>query len=193
MAARSSAYTKEVAGVLLCMKERGGEAAPWPARAGSLRDLHGAGKIHCNRAHQIDGRWVISFAFLYSCEPEDEPLPNGWRLPTEKELAQPWRQSSAERFARVETDLDGDGRADRAVLLIHEERKALGLWVMRGANPAEPIELTTVRADLIEVIGVRAVGAGEMDGLVFFKHESAESIFHWNAATRAFAAASLSD
>lgn len=76
------------------------------------------------------------------------PLPKGWREPTQHEVSQGlkvWRELGAGVFREpgsapykdplfaFEGDFDGDGRVDRAAILLNEKKDKAGLFVMRAA------------------------------------------------------------
>lgn len=61
---------------------------------------------------------------------QDSPLPNGWRLPTAKEISQKWRAvDKKDHFSQAEGDFDGDHQSDRAMILISADNKKAGIWV----------------------------------------------------------------
>jgi hypothetical protein len=58
-----------------------------------------------------------------------QELPPGYRLPTQKELADPDRAKSPTRYARVVADFNGDGVEDEAILLKSTKYSGQALWV----------------------------------------------------------------
>lgn len=58
-----------------------------------------------------------------------QDLPDGWRLPTRKELSYEERKNSATRFAKASADFNGDGVVDDAMLLKSTRYSAEALWV----------------------------------------------------------------
>lgn len=73
------------------------------------------------------------FAFLiilYSFEVLAAEFPAGWRLPTEKELAgEPLRNELPSKYARLDTDLNNDGKLDHVYLLKSTQYPGEGLFV----------------------------------------------------------------
>lgn len=49
---------------------------------------------------------------------ETGPLPEGWRLPADSEMAGPWRADDPQRHLRAVGDFNGDGDSDTAVVLV---------------------------------------------------------------------------
>jgi hypothetical protein len=58
-----------------------------------------------------------------------QEMPPGYRLPTQKELADPDRAASPTRFARAVADFNGDGVEDEAVLLKSTKYSGQALFV----------------------------------------------------------------
>jgi hypothetical protein len=58
-----------------------------------------------------------------------QSLPPGWRLPTEKEMAELARNDSASRFAKAVADFNGDGIRDEAFVLKSTRFSGEALWV----------------------------------------------------------------
>lgn len=58
-----------------------------------------------------------------------QDLPDGWRLPTRKELSDEERKDRPTRYAKATADFNGDGIADDAVLLKSSRYSAEALWV----------------------------------------------------------------
>ena len=56
--------------------------------------------------------------------------PSGWRPPSSEERS---RHPSPDRLVAT-GDFDGDGRADRAVLLVNDRLDQIGLFVVRGGS-----------------------------------------------------------
>jgi hypothetical protein len=76
------------------------------------------------------------------------PLPRGWREPTQAEIAEAlptWRELGAQTYREpddppykdpvfaFEADLDGDGRQDRAAILLNPRRGRIGVFALRAA------------------------------------------------------------
>lgn len=67
-------------------------------------------------------------------------LPDGWRLPTEKELAGEERDNernstnSVSRYSQAQGDFNGDGQADTAYILISTEFRGDALFLYVSSN-----------------------------------------------------------
>ncbi len=64
-------------------------------------------------------------------------LPDGWRNPTAEELQDGWRSNCPDRCAQIAADFNGKGRAEGALLAIHEKRKVMGLLAFIYTSPSE--------------------------------------------------------
>ena len=71
---------------------------------------------------------IAVLLFVCTCA-SAQPLPSGWRLPTDKDLSDEARNDSAARFARTAADFNGDGVEDQALLLKAEKGNVEALWV----------------------------------------------------------------
>jgi hypothetical protein len=144
-------------------------------------------------------------------------LPSGWRLPKREEetfSADDWRSRDRDRFLVVRADFDGDGKEDEARLLVSSDGTKHGLFVFLASGA--PIRLFEGDARMLKAMGIHmlepgthetACGKGYWDcepgepkalelrnpGLVYFKEESAASVFFWSPTTRDFQRIWLSD
>jgi len=74
-------------------------------------------------------------------------LPEGWRFPNSKELAdEPLRKKSPSRFIRAVADFNGDGVPDKAFLVKSTKYSGEGLllWLSKGPGKFEWITLATI-------------------------------------------------
>lgn len=90
-------------------------------------------------------------------------LPAGWRLPTPEELSDDWRGGGSDRRAEITGDFNGDGKTDRAVLLISKKNHALGLFVFFvGSKGAHWHKLDEISDSLaIHAMGIEVVSRGK--------------------------------
>ena len=149
--------------------------------------------------------------------------PEGWRLPTSQELAhEPLRLDSATRFAEALADFDGDEGFDTALLLKTTRLSGEGLLVKLSLRSEEhwlvldEIDWGEEHASVNLVMGIdvlapgvykTACGKGYRDcapeepaelklalpGLLYFKFESASSIFYWDEGSHGFKRVWISD
>lgn len=145
-------------------------------------------------------------------------LPVGWRLPTSTELADDWRGTETSRKAEVVGDFDGDGKPDRAALLISIKSQNLGLFVLLAGDRAGYWRKLDVINDrqAIHAMGLELVRPGHYttacgkgylsckpdapkairldgDALNYFKTESANRIFYLDKHTKSFRQVWMSD
>jgi hypothetical protein len=144
-------------------------------------------------------------------------LPAGWRQPLPAEIstpADPWRDRDSEAFLRAEGDFDGDGRSDRAELLVSSDGRHFALFVLLGTG--RQLRLLREKISVLPAFGVAKVvpstfptacGKGyweckkgepshlslSRDAIMFFKRESAASVFVWSASRKAFRRIWVSD
>ena len=149
--------------------------------------------------------------------------PNGWRLPTDKELSgEPLREKSPTKNTKVINDLNKDGKADQAFLFKSTEFSGEGLLVylssadgylwkvlfeidwgkkypnvdlIMGIDVAEPGEYKTACGK-----GYWECKKNEPETLILnapaiwhFKFESAASIWYWNKDSNEFDQVFISD
>lgn len=90
-------------------------------------------------------------------------LPTGWRLPTQEELSDDWRGGGSDKRAEITGDFNGDGKTDRAVLLMSKKNHALGLFVFfvrsNGTHWHKLDEISDSRA--IHAMGIEVVSRGK--------------------------------
>ncbi len=70
---------------------------------------------------------------LAAARAETGPLPEGWRLPADAEMAAPWRTDDPHGFLRAAADFNGDGEVDAALVLVAESRGPGGRPAAIGA------------------------------------------------------------
>ena len=163
---------------------------------------------------------IVSLMVIAAPALSDEiRLPHGWRAPTVAELGDAWREKDAEKFALVEGDFNGDGVADKAMLLVSKENRSVGLFVFmsQAKGKFKTYQLSIVKdASSLQANGISkalpgkyksACGKGywqckkgelseisiETDAVNFFKSESAESYFYWDKHTGVFRRIWISD
>jgi hypothetical protein len=143
--------------------------------------------------------------------------PTGWRSPTPAEVGQSWRKDSPHRYLAISADFDGDGKADRAELLVQASGSGAALVVTLARASKKPMILERLEdASWLDVMGIDVVapgeyptacgkgywacGPGEPDrlklerpGIDFFKVESANSFFVFDTKTQVFQRVWMSD
>lgn len=149
--------------------------------------------------------------------------PNGWRLPTDKELSgEPLREKSPTKNAKVIHDLNSDGKADHAFLFKSTEFSGEGLLVYLSSPGGYSWEVLSEidwgkKYPIVDlVMGIDAAEPGEYEtacgkgyweceknepetlilkapGIWHFKFESAASIWYWNEDSNEFIPVSISD
>ncbi len=150
-------------------------------------------------------------------------LPDGWRLPTEKELAsEPLRLKSPTKNAKVEADFNGDGKIDYALLLkstkfsgecfaVNYSKGNEYSWqilseidwgeeypnvnLSMGIDLAKPKRYKTACGK-----GYWECEPGEpevlelmLPGIWYFKFESAASLWFWDSSLKSFKSIAISD
>ncbi len=139
-------------------------------------------------------------------------FPEGWRAPTAAETTQPFRDESPEHYLRAIADFDGDGRADRAVLLVSEASRKMALFVFltRSGDPETYQLYAFDDPAFIEVMGIDVAKPGShrvtcdnddngrcgpdgkkpvvlnLPAIDSFKEGSASSLFYWKRDARSF-------
>ena len=141
-------------------------------------------------------------------------LPEGWRLPTEKETTHEfsWRDEHEKHYLSVAADLNGDGNEDKAFILVNDKKDSMGLFVLlsngydyeehqlgelEGTSWIEVMGITDVKPGKYKTacgLGYFQCSPGESKELTlknpaidFFTFGSANSFFYWNEAERTFA------
>jgi hypothetical protein len=147
-----------------------------------------------------------------------QELPSGWRRPISGEASGEWRQKSRARFLVVNGDFDGDGKPDTAELLVNPSSNKFALFVrLSSTQKWQPVgESADIKA--LDRCGIDLVKPGEYKtacgkgygdyacahvepdilklstpAIDFFYTESSDSIFYWDAGTKAFRESLISD
>lgn len=159
------------------------------------------------------GSTILEYEMFWESEPSEAPksddqgaLPNGWREPTTQEATlegDQLRTRSTNDFLSARADFDGDGKEDVARLLVSPDGKKYALFVMLGSG--NKIQLDQKDVVLLKTMGVdvlppktykTACGKGyaceegdpkvlhlKKPGLLYFKDESAESVYFWPSSS----------
>jgi hypothetical protein len=146
-------------------------------------------------------------------------LPSGWRLPTNEELRDTWRDESDSRYATVKGDFNGDGIIDEAKLLLRKDGNALGLFVFLSQKDGafKIFQLDEINAvEYIQVMGIEKVERGTYktacgkgywdcqddepseiilhnDAIDYYKIQSVNSFFYWDKGANSFKRIWISD
>ena len=165
------------------------------------------------------GLLIVILLTASTADAKEMRFPPGWRTPTSEELNDSWRLRDTNKFALVNTDLNGDGEIDKTMLLLSEHGNGFGLFVLLSAKDrkTEIHRLTVIKdPSNFEVMGItdvkpgkyvtvcgkgyRKCKRGEMAELVivnhaiaFFKEESASSYFYWDKRANTFRRAWIED
>lgn len=143
-------------------------------------------------------------------------MPDGWKLPSERDLSQYFREKSPEKYALVDADFNGDAKTDYAYILKSTEFDGEGLLVKLSSNEgyvwktinkinrgskekysriemgirlAEPGEHKTVCAYGYDA-GCKADDPKsiklESSGIWYFQYEAYEVLVYWDANDEKF-------
>jgi hypothetical protein len=144
-------------------------------------------------------------------------MPDGWRSPAKAELATPgdaWREDNSGHYQSFTGDFDGDGTVDKAELLVSTNGRRFGLFVFLGNG--RRLLLLREKIEFLPSFGISKVGPSTFptacgkgywackkgepaevtvahDGILFFKSESAASVFLWSPAKKRFIQTWVSD
>lgn len=149
------------------------------------------------------------------------PLPDGWRLPNEEEMADVWRlsDSTGSRYLYVAEDFNGDGQVDLARLLVSTNTPQIGLYVTLDVsinNRLMHVRLEQLALSSLRSMGVSRVAAGvyrtacgkgywdcapgeptmvtsQTPAINLFKTESANAYYVWLPSSREFRKYWISD
>ena len=161
---------------------------------------------------------VLLALFLPLALPAKDVAPAGWRAPTAAELGEDsdWRDEDPNKYLVAKADFDGDGKTDTARLLVHSSENKIGLFVtMSSGKGTHTLEIIGDRKQ-IEWLGMSVVAPGTYDtacgkglweckagepkqlhlrhpAIDFFKTETEESCFWWNAKKKKFEKTAISD
>lgn len=83
----------------------------------------------------------LSVLALAAAAPQEQVMPDGWRLPNEREITRSRAKNAAEmnlaqssqQFV-ADGDFDGDGLADQAMILFNDRQMRFGVFLQRGAG-----------------------------------------------------------
>lgn len=146
-------------------------------------------------------------------------LPQGWRYPSDSEIADKWREQDNDKYILVNGDFNGDGNPDEARILARKDGRGIGLFVFLGqkGQKYKSYLLNEMEdKDSIHAMGVRKVLPGRYrtacgkgywacekdepseistryDAIDYFKVESASSYFYWDSKAKAFKRVWISD
>lgn len=160
---------------------------------------------------------IILLSVYHGAAIAQADIPQGWRVPKAQEIAyegDTWRNEKPNKFLEVQADFDGDGKIDDAKLLVSSDGEKYALFVFLGSG--KTVRLTQEKTVLLQVMGIdllqpgahkTACGKGYWEckkgepetlrlrtpGLLYFKSESAASVYVWSSSTKGFHQVWLSD
>lgn len=147
------------------------------------------------------------------------PVPLGWRRPFPNETTDEWRNRDIGRFLVVTEDFNGDGTIDQAELLLRNDGskfapfaylcKRNGTYSVHQLGEEMDIKFLSAMGieDVTPGLYLTACGKGYVEcgegepeeiqipyhAINFFKEESANSFFYWDAQKKAFRRIWISD
>ena len=146
-----------------------------------------------------------------------QELPKGWTVPAASSTRQAFRQKDRNRFLVATGDFNGDGKQDKAVLLVNKATSKLGFFVcLTTTTGCDWQRLEEMDIAFPDVMGIDTVKSGKYetacgkgywewekdepetlvtkrDAIELFKDESASSIYVYNPKKRTFTPIATSD
>jgi hypothetical protein len=150
-----------------------------------------------------------------------DPLPSGFRIPTESDRTGDWKKSQKEISTpfHASADFNGDGLVDHVWILLRKSGKGWGLFAFlartgdrplvvkldedNGQTPAQRFGVDVVKAGNYDTAcgkGYWACKSGEpanlklrLPAIDFYMFESANSYFWWDATSKKFKRTWISD
>ncbi|HQI01350.1 MAG TPA: hypothetical protein PLF54_03670 [Deltaproteobacteria bacterium] len=139
------------------------------------------------------------------------PLPQGWRLPAEKELHRDSLLGRQPSFFRITTDFNGDGIEDEAMVLVKEKDRGAALFVfVSQENGYKSCKLDDLEETWwLDDVGINVAVPGEyisacgtlyfdcgpgetelfrlkLPGIRYYKAGCSDSIFWWDNEKKRF-------
>ena len=111
-------------------------------------------------------------------------VPEGWRPPNDAELDGPLvvsRGDSPSLYLAATGDFNGDGRADRAVLLVSTTADQYGVFIEDGRGQAAPL-LVGSPGVAVKELGLESFAGG---ALRFFRFGGSRFLITWDGAAYA--------
>lgn len=108
-------------------------------------------------------------------------LPEGWRAPNDAELEGPLlirRGDSPSLYLSAMGDFNGDGRLDRAVLLVSDAQNQYGVFIDDGRSAATPL-LVGAPGAAVAGLGLETTALG---ALRFFQFGASRFAIRWDGA-----------
>jgi hypothetical protein len=162
------------------------------------------------------GFCVFLVTFLFGAVAPE--LPTGWHRPTPVEAAGNWRNKSGTRFLAVNGNFDGDGKPDRAELLVSSQTKQFALFVrLSSGGNWQLLDKPHAMGDF-DRFGIALVKPGKYEtacgkgygdwvcahrepdwlklvrpGIDLFYTESSDSMFYWDPRAKTFREVVMSD
>lgn len=171
---------------------------------------------HISKLSSIVAIWMLASTL---CLSGGISLPQGWRVPTNVEAQDNWREKDHNRYLLVRADFNGDGILDEAKLLIRDEPPGFGLFAFvsqqdgtfkmfvldekKDKSYIRSLGITKVLPGRYKTVcgkGIISCREGEpdevlvqYDGIDYFKEGSANMYFYWDNLTKDFKKAWIND
>lgn len=156
---------------------------------------------------------------ITNCTRSDVVIPQNWRHPSHLESNDAWRNENSSKYLITKGDFNGDGIVDVAMLLTSDNGSSLSLvaFISQNNKGFKTYFLNEIKDNrLIHAMGIKKVSPGayatacgkgywecrndevpeiqiQHDAIDYFKIESANSFFYWDAKTEAFKQIWISD
>jgi hypothetical protein len=162
---------------------------------------------------RIAALFLIALASVCSAQ----EMPSGWSKPAPRLTRQAFRRKDTNHFLIVTGDFNGDGLQDKALLLVNQRTRKLGLFVcLTTTTGCDWHRLEVMDVAFLDVMGIAKVKPGDYEtacgkgywecdkdeletlstkreAVEFFKDESASSVYVYNPKKRKFVAVATSD
>jgi hypothetical protein len=132
--------------------------------------------------------FVLLLCLIVACI-EKLLLPDGYRMPSNKELSSSSRNSDKNRFAFFSADFNGDEYIDKAILAIDSAETELAifvLWSMEDRDKSEWYKIESLPYSSIINTGIQKVDAGIIKYYADDRDEQKQEITLINDSIRLF-------
>ncbi|OGR05390.1 MAG: hypothetical protein A2511_00425 [Deltaproteobacteria bacterium RIFOXYD12_FULL_50_9] len=165
---------------------------------------------------------IIILLIAITAHADEIAFPTDWRLPTDEESEKgmlKWRNKDSNRYLAAIADFNGDGKNDKALMLVNDKTNKMRLYVFLSYynNAIQAIILNEFEPkSWVSAMGVSVANPGKYEtacgkgyfecgpneseileltrpAINFLKYESANSFFYWNDKTNNFLQVQMSD